>query len=114
MKIRTEFPRAVREVEHVWITLGDGCRLSGRMWLPADAEEHPVPAILIFYPYRTSDSSLPGLTARLTYLAGHGYGAVSVDVRATGESDGIADDEYSDQELRDGVEVIAWLAGQHR
>jgi len=50
MKIRTEFPREVRDVEHVWVTLGDGSRLSGRMWLPADADDRPVPAILYFNP----------------------------------------------------------------
>jgi hypothetical protein len=46
------------------------------------------------------------------YFAGHGYGAVRVDVRGTGDSDGILLDEYHEQELADGLEVIRWLATQ--
>ena len=48
-----EFPRDVREIENEWIELIDGCRLAARIWLPADAESQPVPAIFEFIPYRT-------------------------------------------------------------
>src|SRR5207344_3663895 len=34
------------------------------------------------------------------------------DIRGSGESAGLLSDEYSEQELADGVEVIAWLAAQ--
>jgi putative CocE/NonD family hydrolase len=112
MKIRTDFPHPTREVEHFWIPLPDGCRLSARMWLPTDAEEHPVPAVLIYMPYRKSDSYFPGLGAILGYLAGCGYAALWIDIRGSGESDGLLTDEYSDQELTDGVEAIGWLAEQ--
>jgi hypothetical protein len=44
--VRTEFPRRVREIEHTWITLAGGTRLAARIWLPEDAEDDPVPAIL--------------------------------------------------------------------
>ncbi|HEY6431936.1 MAG TPA: CocE/NonD family hydrolase, partial [Acetobacteraceae bacterium] len=44
--------------------------------------------------------------------AGHGYAGVRVDIRGSGESDGVLSDEYSQQELDDGVEVIAWIARQ--
>jgi putative CocE/NonD family hydrolase len=37
---------------------------------------------------------------------------VRVDIRGTGESDGVIDDEYSPRELADALEVIAWIAGQ--
>jgi uncharacterized protein len=37
MKIRTEFPRAIREVTDLWVPMPDGGRLSARMWLPVDA-----------------------------------------------------------------------------
>jgi putative CocE/NonD family hydrolase len=46
------------------------------------------------------------------WFAGHGYGAARVDIRGTGNSDGIIEDEYSEQEQLDGLEVIAWLAEQ--
>ena len=34
----------VKFVEHTWITLADGIRLSARIWLPSDADRNPVPA----------------------------------------------------------------------
>jgi hypothetical protein len=40
-RIRTDFPRRVREVEHTWIPLADRCRLAARMWLPEDADSDP-------------------------------------------------------------------------
>ena len=46
------------------------------------------------------------------YFAGHGYAAIRVDMRGSGESDGLLDDEYLQQELDDACEVIAWLAAQ--
>ncbi len=41
MKIVTEVPRRVREIENARITLADGCRLAARIWLPEDAEQDP-------------------------------------------------------------------------
>ena len=43
---RTDFPRAIKEIEHFWITMSDGVKLAARMWLPQDAEENPVPGLL--------------------------------------------------------------------
>ena len=55
--IRTEFPHAIREVEHAWIELSDGTKLAARYWLPQDAEENPVPAILEYIPYCKRDGT---------------------------------------------------------
>ncbi|HEU4448983.1 MAG TPA: CocE/NonD family hydrolase [Gaiellaceae bacterium] len=112
MGVRTEFPRRVREIEHTWIPLADGTRLAARIWLPEDAEADPVPAILEFLPYRKSDGTAIRDAARQPYLAGFGYAAVRVDLRGTGESDGIIADEYTEQEQEDALEVLAWLAAQ--
>ena len=46
------------------------------------------------------------------YFAGHGYACVRVDMRGTGDSEGLLDDEYPPQEQDDALEVIAWLAAQ--
>src|SRR4051812_34668896 len=46
------------------------------------------------------------------WFAGHGYAAVRVDLRGSGDSDGILTDEYTRQEQDDALEVLAWLAGQ--
>ncbi len=105
-------PRAVRELEHTWIELRDGCRLAARIWLPEDAERDPVPAVLEYLPYRKNDGTVVRDAVRQPYLAGHGYAAVRVDMRGTGESDGILEDEYTAQEQADAVELIAWLAAQ--
>ena len=32
--------RAVREIEHVWIPMPDGVRLSARLWLPDENDIH--------------------------------------------------------------------------
>jgi uncharacterized protein len=105
-------PRPVREIEHTWIPLADGTRLAARIWLPEDAETDPVPAILEYLPYRKHDGTVARDAVRQPYVAGHGYATVRVDIRGTGESDGILEDEYTRQELDDAVEVIAWLAAQ--
>ena len=44
--VRKDFPRKVREIENIWIPMPDGTRLAARIWLPEDAEDDPVPAIL--------------------------------------------------------------------
>jgi uncharacterized protein len=111
-RIRTEFPRTVREIEHTWIPLSDGTQLAARMWLPEDAESDPVPAVLEYLPYRKTDGTAIRDAKRQPYLAGFGYAAVRVDMRGTGESDGILTDEYTEQEQQDALEVIAWLAEQ--
>ena len=46
------------------------------------------------------------------YFAGFGYASVRVDIRGSGDSDGILEDEYLPLEQTDGVEVIKWLAAQ--
>ena len=112
MAVRTDFPRRVREIEHTSIPLADGTLLAARIWLPEDAEDDPVPAILEFLPYRKVDGTAIRDAARQPYLAGFGYAAVRVDMRGTGESDGILEDEYLPQEQEDALEVLAWLRAQ--
>jgi uncharacterized protein len=111
-RIRADFPRRVREIEHTWIPLADGTRLAARIWLPEDAEEDPVPAVLEYLPYRKNDGTAIRDAARQPYVAGFGYATVRVDMRGTGESDGLIEDEYTQQEEEDALEVIAWLAEQ--
>ena len=105
-------PRRVREFENIWIPLGDGTRLAARLWLPEDAESDRVPALLEYLPYRKRDGTAERDALTHPWLAGHGYGCVRVDTRGSGESEGVLSDEYSQQELDDALEVIAWLAAQ--
>lgn len=110
--IVTEFPRRVVDDPDLRITLSDGCVLSARIWMPEDAVGRPVPAVLEYIPYRKRDGTLPRDELMHPYLAGHGYAAVRVDMRGNGDSHGLMLDEYTEQELTDACEVIAWLARQ--
>jgi putative CocE/NonD family hydrolase len=112
MKIVDRFPRSVRVIENSWIPMLDGYCLAARIWLPEDAETSPVPAILEYIPYRKRDFTRARDEPMHHYFAGHGYAAVRVDVRGSGDSDGILLDEYSEQEHQDALEVIRWLARQ--
>ncbi len=95
-----------------WIELSDGVRLFARTTMPREAQETPVPAILEYLPYHLTDRTAFGDSLHHPYFAGHGYASVRVDMRGTGNSDGILLDEYLPQEQLDAREVIAWLAGQ--
>jgi hypothetical protein len=112
MKIRKRYPRKVREIEHMTIPMTDGTLLAARMWIPEDAEKSPVPAILEYIPYRKRDLTAERDVQHHAYIAGFGYASVRVDLRGSGESEGILTDEYLQQELDDGVEVIQWLSRQ--
>ena len=100
------------EIENVWITMSDGCRIAARIWLPAGAELEPVPAILEYIPYRKRDFMRARDEPIHRYFAQAGYAAVRVDLRGSGNSEGVLFDEYTQQELDDALEIIAWIAAQ--
>ena len=108
--IRGEFRYSAIDIEHVWIELSDGTKLSARLRLPEI--DRPVPAVLEYLPYRKNDGTLARDNRQHAYLAGHGFACVRVDIRGSGDSDGILHGEYLEAELADGVEVIAWIAAQ--
>ena len=110
VSVRSEFPFAVRVVENFFITLPDGTRLAARGWIPEGAGR--VPAVLEYLPYRKRDGTRPRDQAVHHYLAGHGYASIRLDIRGTGDSEGLIDDEYTVQEQLDGCDAIAWLAAQ--
>ena len=103
---------AVKIVEHFFIPLPDGVRLAARLWLPADAEAKPVPAILEYIPYRKRDGTRARDEPMHGWFAAQGYAAIRVDMRGSGESDGHMADEYLAQELEDACQVIDWLSRQ--
>lgn len=111
-RIVTDFPHKTKIIENDWIVLKDGTRLSFRLWLPEDSAQRPVPAILEYIPYRKSDGTRRRDEPMHGYFAGHGYAAIRVDMRGTGESDGLLYDEYLPQEQLDALEVIDWISKQ--
>ncbi|MFF3639637.1 CocE/NonD family hydrolase [Streptomyces sp. NPDC002564] len=109
MQIRDSFPYETTR-EDIRVPLADGTKLYARVWRPVTDE--PVPVLLEYLPYRLSDWTAPRDWQRHPWYAGHGYASVRVDVRGHGNSEGLPTDEYSAQELADGVEVVNWLAAQ--
>lgn len=112
MKLKADFPRRVRRVENTWLPMSDGVRLAARMWLPEDAATRPVPAIIEYIPYRKRDGTRLRDESIHPYFAGHGYACLRVDLRGSGDSQGVLNDEYLPRELEDGVEVIRWVSSQ--
>src|ERR1700683_3350261 len=78
----------------------------------ADQDARPVPAILEDVPYRKNDGMALRDAPIHHYFAGHGYASVRVDIRGSGDSDGILADEYLPLEQEDGGEVIRWLGSR--
>ena len=112
MQLMANQAQAITETPNMMIPLGDGNRLAARVWMPVSAADLPVPVILEYIPYRKRDGTLPRDETMHPYMAAQGYGCVRVDMRGNGDSDGLMSDEYTEQELSDACEVIAWLAAQ--
>jgi len=102
----------IREIENVWIPMRDGCRIAARIFLPASADTTPAPAILEYIPYRKRDFMRARDEPIHRYFALKGYASVRVDVRGTGDSEGLLQDEYSPEEHQDALEIIEWIAEQ--
>ncbi len=99
----------------VWIPARDGVQLSANLWLPlpATGDADPrFPAVLEMIPYGKDNWRRDADVARGVYLAQRGYALCRLDVRGTGSSGGVALDEYTDAETRDGYDAVEWLAAQ--
>lgn len=99
----------------VWIPARDGVQLSANLWLPVPTDEDPgarFPAVLEMIPYGKDNWRRNADVARGVYLAQRGYVLCRLDVRGTGSSGGIALDEYTEAETRDGYDAVEWLAAQ--
>ncbi|MDF9797643.1 putative acyl esterase [Catalinimonas alkaloidigena] len=107
-----DLPHRVKEIENEWIVMPDGTRLAARMWIPEKARQEPVPAILEYIPYRKRDHTRTGDEINHRFFAGYGYAGIRVDIRGSGDSEGVIKDEYLEQELEDGERIIEWLAKQ--
>ncbi len=100
----------IKVVENTWVPLPDGRNLAARIWLPHG--NGPFPAILEYLPYRKRDGTAPRDETTHRVFAEAGYACVRVDIAGTGDSEGVFDDEYSEQELSDGEGVLNWVASQ--
>ena len=108
--IRTDYPYEVETRDPVWIVLSDGARIATTVWRPLTAAK--VPVVVEMIPYRRRDGTVFRDLELHPYIAGHGIAYVRVDIRGSGDSDGVLRDEYLPQEQADACEIIAWLARQ--
>ena len=93
--------------------MDDGVRLAADIYLPDWAREgNRFPVLLEYTPYRKDESRARNYSI-YSYFLKHGYVVARVDIRGTGNSEGVTIPyEYSDIELDDGEEVIDWLSRQ--
>jgi len=97
------------EERRAWIDASDGTRLAARLWLP---DALPAPVVLEALPYRMDDLTA-SYSSEYERLCGEGGFAVCrLDLRGTGSSEGIAEDEYTTTEHADICDAIEWLAAQ--
>lgn len=96
--------------ENEWIVLTDGARLAARVWMPEGPG--PFPAVLEYLPYRKRNGTSARDESTYPVFAEAGIAGVRVDIRGSGESDGVIDGEYTERELSDGCEIVAWIAKQ--
>lgn len=108
--IRRDFPHAAETVDPDWIALEDGTRIACTLWRPVtDAK---VPVMVEMVPYRRRDGTVFRDMELHPYIAGHGIACCRADLRGSGDSDGLLQDDYLPQEQEDACANIAQLAAQ--
>ncbi|HZP12195.1 MAG TPA: CocE/NonD family hydrolase [Nevskiaceae bacterium] len=104
-----------------YVPMRDGVKIAVDVWLPKDLPSGAkLPAILEQTRYYRSamvksdlngDCHPPGRSTIELFVT-HGYAYVVVDVRGTGASFGTRKSEYSDAEVKDGGQIVDWIARQ--
>ncbi|CAF3562233.1 unnamed protein product [Adineta steineri] len=115
--IRTEYPYIIEKFSSITVLLNDGIKLAATIWMPKNKneeirKEEKFATILEYLPYRKSDWTSIRDEIRLKYFSGFGYVSLRVDIRGTGNSQGIFDDEYSHQEHTDMLQTLQWIQNQ--
>ena len=106
----------MRDERDIFVTMRDGVRIGLRIYRP-DAEGE-FPTLFAASPYQYDTDDLPSLplflwreTGPVEWYVQHGYAYVRMDVRGSGNSEGVYG--YLDPtEQQDCVEVIEWIAQQ--
>ncbi|WP_347270932.1 CocE/NonD family hydrolase [Rhizorhabdus histidinilytica] len=104
--------RPVEMTENIWVTVRDGTRLACRLWVPKGADKAPVGVVLEALPYSKRDGTRGRDNAWADQFCPYGFAYARLDLRGSGESDGLLHDEYLAQEQQDIVDAIAFLARQ--
>ncbi|MGF7158836.1 hypothetical protein FHS85_000446 [Rhodoligotrophos appendicifer] len=112
MASSNEPSQAIETRDTVFVPLSDGTRIAATIWLPQTAEMDPVPAVIEMIPYRRRNGTIFRDANMHPYVAAHGFACIRIDLRGSGESDGLLRDEYLPQEQNDALEIIDWIASQ--
>ena len=102
------------QVYYTRVPMHDGVELAAKITRPKP--EGRFPGVMMYHPYRGLRKPLPDYRdeepAFIPYLAERGYAIVQYDVRGTGNSGGWSTDIYSDDERKDGHDMVEWIAAQ--
>ena len=112
MRVIEDFPFKIEMHDDIRIPMPDGVHLAARIWRPVGSDKQPVPAILEFLPYRRRDGTAERDALIHPYFAGHGYACLRVDIRGSGDSEGVLRGEYLKQEQDDAIAILEWLGRQ--
>lgn len=84
-----DLPYDVEITNHTWIEMSDGTKLSAKIWQPKGLGVTKG-TVLEFLPYRKDDFTALRDEIRHKYFAGNGFTAMRVDIRGTGDSEGLS------------------------
>lgn len=110
MVSRNDYP--VRIDRRVFVEMADGVRIALTTYLPDSRNDGPFPAVLESLPYRKDDDCTARDFSTFAYLASEGIAGIRMDIRGTGASTGIIDNEYVSIEQDDNLEILEWAASQ--
>ncbi len=111
MNLHLKHLHKVNFIENKWINLKDGNKLAATLWLPK-SDNKKFPTILEYIPYRKRDATAIRDSLMHPFYAANGYACIRVDMRGSGDSDGIMQDEYLPKETEDGMQIINWIKKQ--
>ena len=94
----------------LFIPAADGTRLAATLYLPEG--DGPFATLLEALPYRKDDITASYAESYERYVQEGGFAVLRLDLRGTGNSGGVAEDEYPDIERADLRTVIQWAAAQ--
>jgi uncharacterized protein len=97
-------------VQTIPIRATDGVLLAATLWLPEGAG--PFATLLEALPYRKDDITASYADSYVRFADEGGFAVLRLDLRGTGSSGGIIDDEYTDQERVDLRTTIEWICDQ--
>ena len=95
------------------VAMKDGTVLEGRLWIPRLQAGEKAPVVMSGEPYRRTTSQGLSASQRMgSYFAQHGYAWLTIDLRGTGNSEGINEDEYVQQEQDDVIDFMKWVTSR--